>query len=86
MITLRLTLRRASRWKRAAGDHVVRLELLDYPGEWLMDLPLLEQSYEAWSAEVLADLAKPPRSDFAPPFLPPQAPPQSPARCRYWHP
>lgn len=68
MITLRLTLRRTSRWKRAAGDHVVRLELLDYPGEWLMDLPLLEQSYEGWSADVLADLAKPPRSDFASEF------------------
>lgn len=68
MITLRLTLRRATRWKRVAGHHVVRLELLDYPGEWLMDLPLLEQSYEAWSADVLADLAKAPRSVFASEF------------------
>jgi uncharacterized protein len=29
------------------------LDIVDYPGEWLLDLPLLEQSYEAWSAESL---------------------------------
>jgi len=28
----------------------VEIEIVDYPGEWLLDLPLLEQSFEAWSA------------------------------------
>ncbi len=28
----------------------LRLELLDYPGEWLLDLPLLSQTFAAWSA------------------------------------
>ena len=37
----------------------VRLELLDYPGEWLLDLPLLEQSFQNWSASVLARLRQP---------------------------
>lgn len=68
MTTLRLKLRRSSRLGQFAGDRVLRLELLDYPGEWLMDLPLLEQSYETWSAEVLADLSQPPRSRFAAEF------------------
>src|SRR6187402_1255467 len=29
------------------------LDIVDYPGEWLLDLPLLDKSYEQWSAETL---------------------------------
>jgi predicted YcjX-like family ATPase len=29
------------------------LDIVDYPGEWLLDLPLLDKSYEQWSAESL---------------------------------
>jgi uncharacterized protein len=35
----------------------LHLDIVDYPGEWLLDLALLEQSYEAWSGEVLARIA-----------------------------
>ncbi|MCA3413231.1 MAG: YcjX family protein [Roseomonas sp.] len=69
MITLRLTLRRPSKLGQISGNKILRLELLDYPGEWLMDLPLLEQSYEAWSAETLAGLREEPRKKFATDFL-----------------
>ncbi len=31
----------------------VRLELLDYPGEWLLDLPLLRTGFADWSNQVL---------------------------------
>ena len=34
----------------------VRLELLDYPGEWLLDLPLLAQDFSQWSAATLRRL------------------------------
>ena len=34
----------------------LRLELLDYPGEWLLDLPMLDQEFAAWSASVLRRL------------------------------
>ncbi len=34
----------------------LRLELLDYPGEWLLDLPLLAQDFSAWSAATLRRL------------------------------
>jgi len=37
----------------------VRLEFLDYPGEWLIDLPLLTQSFAAWSAGTLRRLETP---------------------------
>ncbi|RNM26500.1 YcjX family protein [Dickeya undicola] len=32
------------------------LEIVDYPGEWLLDLPLLEQSYADWSRQMAAML------------------------------
>ncbi|MDR0219292.1 MAG: YcjX family protein [Enterobacteriaceae bacterium] len=28
------------------------LEIVDYPGEWLLDLPMLEQNYLAWSRQM----------------------------------
>ena len=41
----------------------LRLELLDYPGEWLLDLPLLGLGFGAWSAVALRRLEK--RSEAA---------------------
>lgn len=41
------------------------LDIVDYPGEWLLDLPLLEKSYEAWSAETLTLAHRPPRKALA---------------------
>jgi predicted YcjX-like family ATPase len=52
-----------------SGTPRVRLELLDYPGEWLLDLPLLNQSYAHWSAETLTRTREKPRSDAAAEFL-----------------
>ncbi len=43
-----------------------RLELVDYPGEWLLDLPLLEQGFPTWSAAALARLQG---LEIAAPFL-----------------
>ena len=37
-------------------DQAIRLELLDYPGEWLLDLPLLGQNFAEWSAPMLRRL------------------------------
>ncbi len=39
------------------GPRTVHLDIVDYPGEWLLDLPLLSQSYSEWSAQAL-DLAQ----------------------------
>lgn len=35
------------------GPRTVHLDIVDYPGEWLLDLGLLESTYEAWSAQTL---------------------------------
>ena len=47
----------------------VRVEFLDYPGEWLIDLPMLTQSYAQWSAATLRRLAAPEMAGIAGPFL-----------------
>ena len=35
------------------GPKTVHLDIVDYPGEWLLDLALMEKSYAQWSQEVL---------------------------------
>ncbi len=45
------------------------LDLVDYPGEWLLDLPLLHKTYEQWSAESLAQARSGPRAALAEPWL-----------------
>jgi len=47
----------------------VRLELLDYPGEWLLDLPLLRTGFGDWSASVLRRLETPAAVPYATEFL-----------------
>jgi uncharacterized protein len=49
---LRLTVKYQSRsWlKLARGTSTLNLDIVDYPGEWLLDLPLLDMSYAEWSA------------------------------------
>jgi hypothetical protein len=39
------------------SPRVVHLDIVDYPGEWLLDLELLDQSYDAWSRDVLGRIA-----------------------------
>jgi len=35
------------------GPRRVHIDIVDYPGEWLLDLALLDKNYDQWSAEVL---------------------------------
>ncbi|WP_407668404.1 YcjX family GTP-binding protein [Nioella nitratireducens] len=37
-----------------SGPRTVHLDIVDYPGEWLLDLALLDQTYDEWSADTLA--------------------------------
>ncbi len=39
----------------------LNLDIVDYPGEWLLDLPLLRQSFAEWSALTLELAVRPPR-------------------------
>jgi predicted YcjX-like family ATPase len=59
----------ASLLKRIAGFSKLHLDIVDYPGEWLIDLPLLDQDYRTFAAEALALAAAPSRAEAAKPFL-----------------
>jgi predicted YcjX-like family ATPase len=47
----------------------LHLDIVDYPGEWLLDLPLMQQSYQQWSAGTLAAARKQPRAAFSEDYL-----------------
>jgi predicted YcjX-like family ATPase len=44
-----------SSWR---GPRTLHLDIVDYPGEWLLDLALLDQTYDQWSEATLARLAR----------------------------
>lgn len=45
------------------GPRTLHLDIVDYPGEWLLDLALIDKSYAEWSAGVLARLPGRPGAD-----------------------
>jgi len=54
--------------RQSGADRKLTLDIVDYPGEWLVDLPLLNKSYEQWSAESLALSREDPRARLAAPW------------------
>jgi len=44
------------------GPRTVHLDIVDYPGEWLLDLGLMDKSFEDWSAGVLARIGPRPQA------------------------
>jgi predicted YcjX-like family ATPase len=50
------------------ADRTLTLDIVDYPGEWLLDLPLLNKSYEQWSNESLTLSRGGARSSLAAPW------------------
>ncbi|MBO9132614.1 YcjX family protein [Rhizobium sp. B230/85] len=53
---LRITLeyQSASGWNRIFSPGRLSIDIVDYPGEWLLDLPLLAKDYQTFSDETLA--------------------------------
>jgi predicted YcjX-like family ATPase len=47
------------------ADRSLTLDIVDYPGEWLLDLPLLNKSFAQWSTESLALSREAPRAHLA---------------------
>jgi predicted YcjX-like family ATPase len=68
---LRLSIRyRPTGWLSGLGGaSMLHLDIVDYPGEWLLDLPLLDLDYAAWSAKSLAQARTPLRSAHAEAWL-----------------
>lgn len=68
-LSLEIVLERGSAVGRVLGRRRIRLDILDYPGEWLLDLPLVGMSYAAWAEAMLARLRTPARAGMAEGFL-----------------
>jgi predicted YcjX-like family ATPase len=50
---------------KRGSERTLTLDIVDYPGEWLLDLLLLDKSYEEWSAETIAMSRSGPRAVLA---------------------
>ncbi|NVK33117.1 MAG: YcjX family protein [Rhodobacteraceae bacterium] len=68
---LRLTIEyeSASYLSRKLGRGKLHLDLIDYPGEWLLDLPLLKKSYAEFCADAMELAHSPKREGVAKDFL-----------------
>jgi predicted YcjX-like family ATPase len=58
-----------SRLRRALGVRRLNVDIVDYPGEWLLDLAMLGETYAAWSAEALRLAREPQRHALAKDWL-----------------
>lgn len=54
---------------RLAETSTLTVDLFDYPGEWLLDLPMLEQDYITWNNQQYALLKTEPRQTYSDEFL-----------------
>jgi uncharacterized protein len=64
---LRLTVEyeSTSGWNRLLSGGKLSIDIVDYPGEWLLDLPLLGQTYREFSANAVELARSPARSDLS---------------------
>jgi hypothetical protein len=55
--------RPAGRWR--GGPATLSVDVVDYPGEWLLDLALLDAGFAEWSRETVAGSRRPDRAALA---------------------
>ncbi|SOH92591.1 hypothetical protein SAMN06273572_101439 [Monaibacterium marinum] len=68
-LRLSFKVRRGSWISGLSGPRTVHLDIVDYPGEWLLDLPLMGMTYAQWSQSVLDGAKQPARMALAAPWL-----------------
>ncbi|MBF0126736.1 MAG: YcjX family protein [Magnetococcales bacterium] len=54
--------------KRISPSSTLYLDVIDYPGEWLLDLPLLPLSFDEWSAQTFLLCTDEPRKSLSQPW------------------
>ena len=62
-LRLKLDFERKGGWRPRTAS--LTLDIIDYPGEWLLDLPLLDKSFAQWSRETLEASAEAGRAGLA---------------------
>ncbi len=55
--------------KYATDMATLTLDITDYPGEWLLDLPMLKQTYQEWSQQTYSLMTSSPRAEHSNSFL-----------------
>jgi len=55
--------------KYATDTATLFLDITDYPGEWLLDLPMLNQTYEEWSISTINLMLQEPRQQKSQVFI-----------------
>ena len=55
--------------RRQLGLSRLHVDIVDYPGEWLIDLSLMEKSYSTWASEAVALASAADRAASSRPFL-----------------
>ncbi len=66
-LRLEIDFERSGGWR--TGPSTLTLDIVDYPGEWLLDLGLLDMSFAEWSRRTIADARKAHRLKLAQPWL-----------------
>jgi uncharacterized protein len=59
----------AGLWRRTIGVDRLHVDIVDYPGEWLIDLGLMDQTYQQWSEGALLSARAPHRRQTAAAWL-----------------
>jgi predicted YcjX-like family ATPase len=62
---LRLTIEFESAARWSSKESSLMIDLVDYPGEWLLDLPLIDKSYAEWARETLDASETPARAPLS---------------------
>jgi uncharacterized protein len=57
---------RGSGWR--SGPATLAVDIVDYPGEWLLDLALIDAGYRDWSRQILEASRRPARLEIAAPW------------------
>jgi predicted YcjX-like family ATPase len=65
-LRLDLDVERVRGWRSGPGR--LALDIVDYPGEWLLDLALIDLDYRTWSRQVLDESRRPHRTTAAAPW------------------
>ena len=65
-LRLEIDYERAAGWR--TGPATLALDVVDYPGEWLLDLALLDTTYAEWSRDTVAAGRRPGRAALAAPW------------------
>lgn len=67
---LQIRFKQKTMWSGMLGEQrLMTLDIRDYPGEWLVDLPMLSLSYRDWCLDTGRLMQKAPRADVDPALL-----------------